>query len=147
MANFMNFSANVKNAFDNNVEEYRNFSKLLIDAANDTLVAYSAEEANTAIVNKFNEVLGINENSSKRDIRYAIKENQVAIFKLIEETLEDLLVTGWQNDPFFKEYVDVRNLALGDKNEFYTPDDSILSVYKVSGNHHDICLRTSVRTK
>ena len=55
-----------------------------------------------------------------------------------EETIQNLLITGWGNDPFFQKYVDQRNLALGDKNEFYSEDDSILSVMKVSGNHHDI---------
>ena len=49
-----------------------------------------------------------------------------------------MLVTGWQNDPFMMKYVDQKNLALGDKNEFYVEDDSMLSVMKVSGNHHDI---------
>lgn len=36
------------------------------------------------------------------------------------------------------KYVDQRNLALGDKNEFYAEDDSVLSVMRVAGNHHDI---------
>lgn len=36
------------------------------------------------------------------------------------------------------KYVDQRNLALGDKNEFVSEDDSILSVMRVAGNHHDI---------
>lgn len=39
------------------------------------------------------------------------------------------------------KYVDQRNLALGDKNEFYSEDESILSVMKVAGNHHDIVLK------
>lgn len=45
------------------------------------------------------------------------------------------------------KYVDQRNLALGDKNEFYAEDDSVLSVMKIAGNHHDIFLTISVRTK
>ena len=36
------------------------------------------------------------------------------------------------------KYVDQRNLALGDKNDFLVEDDSILSVMKVAGNHTDI---------
>ena len=36
------------------------------------------------------------------------------------------------------KYVDQRNLALGDKNEFYAEDDSVLNVMKIAGNHHDI---------
>ena len=29
-------------------------------------------------------------------------------------------------------------MALGDTNEFYVPDESILTVSEVSGNHHDL---------
>ena len=36
------------------------------------------------------------------------------------------------------KYVDQRNLALGDRNEFYSEDNSVLSVMRVSGNHHDV---------
>ena len=60
------------------------------------------------------------------------------VFDIIEETVQSLLVTGWGNDPWMMKYVDQRNLALGDKNEFYTEDDSVLSVMKIVGNHHDI---------
>ena len=34
--------------------------------------------------------------------------------------------------------VDERNLSLGDKNEFYNPDNSMLVVSKYSGEHHDL---------
>lgn len=137
MNKFMNFSANVQTVFNNDANDFMAFSKLLTDVALGKQEV-SKEEANKKIVEVFQGVLGIDQNSRPGDVRKAIRRNQALIFDIIEETVQSLLVTGWGNDPFFQKYVDQRNLALGDKNEFYTEDDSILSVMRVAGNHHDI---------
>lgn len=137
MNKFMNFAANVQTVFNNDANDFMAFSQLLTDVALGKQ-AVSKEEANAKIVEVFQGVLGIDKNSRPADVRRAIRRNQALVFDIIEETIQTLLVTGWGNDPFFQKYVDQRNLALGDKNEFYSEDDSILSVMKVSGNHHDI---------
>ena len=137
MNKFMNFAANVQNAFNNDVNDFMAFSQLLTDVALGRQEV-SKEEANKKIVEVFQNVLGITKESRPADVRRAIRRNQALVFDIIEETVQSLLITGWGNDPFFQKYVDQRNLALGDKNEFYSEDDSILSVMKVSGNHHDI---------
>ena len=138
MNKFMTFDATIKNAFNNNAEDYVAFNKLLVDSYKGEVDGYSAKEANDKIVEIFRKAIGCDENSTKAEIRKAIRRNQVQIYELIEETIQDALVSGWDSNPFFQEYVDVRNLALGDKNEFYIEDESVLSVMKVSGNHHDI---------
>ena len=140
MNKFMNFAANVQNVFNNDANDFMAFSRLLTDVALGKQEV-SKEEANKKIVEVFQSVLGINENSRPGDIRKAVRRNQALLFDIIEETVQNLLVTGWGNDPFFQKYVDQRNLALGDKNEFYAEDDSILSVMRVAGNHHDIVLK------
>ena len=137
MNKFLNFAANVKNAFNNDENDFVAFSALLTDVALGRQ-SVSKEEANAKIVEVFQNVLGIDKNSRPADVRRAIRRNQAVVFDIIEETVQNLLVTGWTNDPFMMKYVDQRNLALGDKNEFYAEDDSILSVMKVSGSHHDI---------
>lgn len=137
MNKFMNFSANVQTVFNNDANDFMAFSQLLTDVARGTQ-AVSKEEANAKIVEVFQSVLGIDKNSRPGDVRKAVRRNQALVFDIIEETIQNLLVTGWGEDPFFQKYVDQRNLALGDKNEFYTEDDSILSVMRVAGNHHDI---------
>ena len=137
MNKFMNFAANVQTVFNNDANDFMAFSRLLTDVALGKQEV-SKEEANKKIVEVFQSVLGINENSRPGDIRKAVRRNQALLFDIIEETVQSLLVTGWGNDPFFQKYVDQRNLALGDKNEFYSEDDSILSVMRVAGNHHDI---------
>ena len=137
MNKFMNFAANVQTVFNNDVNDFMAFSKLLTDVALGTQ-AVAKEEANAKIVEVFQGVLGIDKNSKPADVRRAIRRNQALVFDIIEETVQSLLVTGWGNDPFFQKYVDQRNLALGDKNEFYAEDNSVLSVMKVAGNHHDV---------
>lgn len=137
MSKFMNFSANVQNVFNNDVNDFVAFSQLLTDTARGKQ-AVSKEEANAKIVEVFQNVLGITKESRPADVRKALRRNQAVVFDIIEETVQDLLVSGWGDNPFFQKYVDQRNLALGDRNEFYSEDDSVLSVMRVSGNHHNV---------
>lgn len=136
MNKFYNFSQSTQNVFGDETM-YANFNKLLVDYAKGNL-AVSSKEANDKIVAKFREVLGVDENSSKSQIHKAMRRHQIDVYEILEETIEVALVSGWNSNPFFKEWVEVRNLALGDKNEFYITDPSVLSVMKVAGNHHDI---------
>lgn len=147
MNRFMNFDAVVRNAFNNDANDFLAFQQLLVDASKGEVEGYSKKEVNDKIVSIFRQTIGCDEKSTAKEIRRAIRRNQNTIFDLLEEVIEDMLVSGWQNDPFMMKYVDMRNLSLGDKNEFYTEDDSMLSVMRISGNHHDIFLTISVRTK
>ncbi len=137
MSKFMRFSANVQNVFNNDANDFIAFSELLTDVARG-VQKVTKEEANKKIVDVFQSVLGLDKTSTPREVRKAIQRNQQLVFDIIEETVQSLLVSGWGNDPFFQKYVDQRNLALGDKNEFITEDNSIMSVMRVAGNHHDI---------
>ena len=140
MAKFMNFNAHVQNVFENDESKFMGFQALLHDATvgKGEVEGFSKKEVNDKIVSIFRAAIGCDETSSAKEIRKAIRRNQSVVFDLLEETIDNMLITGWQNDPFMMKYVDQRNLALGDKNEFYTDDDSMLSVMKISGNHHDI---------
>lgn len=139
MAKLINFDANVREVFENDENKMRAFYKLMQDVANNNLEdGISMKEANDKIVSMFNQVLGLDENSSKSDIRKAIRRNQNVLFDLIEEVVPNLLRTGWQENPFFNEFVETRHLDIGDKAVFYTEDETILTVSKVSGNHWDI---------
>ena len=132
---FMNFDAVVRNAFNNDESDFVAFQQLLKDASHGEVEGYSKKEVNDKIVSIFRKAIGCDENSTAKEIRRAIRRNQSVVFDLLEEIIEDMLVSGWQNDPFMMKYV------------FYTEDDSMLSVMRISGNHHDIFLTISVRTK
>lgn len=138
MANLMRFNSTVQGAFNNDETQFANFQQLLVDAARKDVQQYSAKEANTKIVEKFRAALGIEPTDKPQFVKRAIRANKDLVFSLVEETIEELLVTGWMENPFFMDYVDVRNLALGDENDFYVADDSILNVSKISGNHHNM---------
>ena len=138
MSKFMRFNSVARNAFENDEVQFANFSKLLVDAAKKEVQEYSQADANKVIVAKFREALGIEPNDRPQAIKRAIRANKDLVFTIIEETVEEMLMTGWMSNPFFMDYVDTRNLALGDENDFYVDDDSILSVSKVSGNHHNM---------
>lgn len=138
MKNLMKFDVNVQNAFKNDNENLIKFGELLTDCARKTVKEYSQKEAGDRIVKKFKEVLGIDPTDKPIAIRRAIKANRELVYTLIEETIDEMMITGWMENPFFMAYVDVRNLALDDENDFYVEDDSILSVSKVSGNHHNM---------
>lgn len=137
MNKFLTFSAPVRAMFEDDAANFAAFSQLMIDRANGTQ-AVSADEADAKIREIFNGVLGIDKNSKPAEVRRAIRRNQALLFDIIEETLETMLMTGWQGSEFFNQYVDVRNLALGDRNAFMVEDDSLFTVVKIAGNHHDI---------
>ena len=138
MTKFMKFDTNVRSAFENDEATYANFEKLLVDAARKQVEEYTPEQANKKIVEKFRAALGIEADAKAPQVRRAIRANQALVFTIIEETVEEMIMTGWANNPFFMDYAEIKNLALGDTNDFYIEDDSILSVSKVSGNHHNL---------
>ena len=137
--NLMNFDARVREVFENNSEKLFAFNKLMLDTYNGTLEAdITIKEANEQIRAMFHKIIGVGENATKADIRKAIKRNQQVLFDLIEEVVPNLLQTGWQDNPFFNEFVETRNLDIGDQAMFYSEDETLLTVSKVSGNHWDL---------
>ncbi len=139
MAKLMNFDAHVCDVFENDDNKFNAFSKLMLDTANANFEeGIDAKSANEKIVSMFKQIIGCDEKSTKAEIRKAIRKNQQVLFDLIEEVVPNLLQSGWQDNPFFNEYVETKNIDIGDQNVFYTEDETILSVSKVSGNHWDI---------
>lgn len=139
MAKLMNFDSHVREVFDNDEAKFMSFNQLMLDVANNTLEdGITAKEANAKITAMFKKIIGCDEHSTKAEIRKAIRKNQQVLFDLIEEVVPNLLQSGWQDNPFFNEFVETRNIDIGDQNVFYTEDDTILTVSKVSGNHWDL---------
>lgn len=59
------------------------------------------------------------------------------IYTVMENVLTTNLPIAWENSPFYDQFVDVKNGALGDANEFVVEDNSILVASRFSGNHWD----------
>ena len=129
-------NAHVQNVFSQ--YDYDDFSRLMFDAGLNRLDGIEPKVANAKIREVMFSVLGVDENSSKKEVRKALRRHKVDVYEVIEETVERLLAVGWGQNPFFERFVEIRNLADGDSAEFLVDDASILVVSKVSGNHHDI---------
>lgn len=64
-----------------------------------------------------------------------VRRNKIAIFEVLEEVLTETYIRGVEEDEFFMQFAEFRNLALGDEQSFYLEDDSILTVSEHAGNH------------
>lgn len=114
-------------------------AKMIVDLKNGTFKAYSdesKERTNEAIRASFNEMLPIPNAMGK----YKYRELMAAlpnVFAIMEEVLDVTINDAWKSIPFYNEFVDSRNLYLGDKNDFLIEDNSWVTVNKFSGNTWD----------
>jgi len=125
------------------INDIKTFNKICIDTYNNKLQGQTTENANAVIRNKMFALMGLEgvEAPTERQIKRAFGKQSVreAIFEVIELTIENALITGWTNDPWFKKFVEFKTMALGQKNNFYIKADNIiLNVSEISGGHHNI---------
>ena len=71
-------------------------------------------------------LIAANGGSSKLNVK-ALRRNKVEIFEIIEELVPLMVNEGLKGDEFFMNYVEERNLAEGDKNEFVLPITALSS--------------------
>lgn len=117
---------------------HNEFTRLLVDTAYGRVQNYTAEDANTSIRNKFFEAMHLNKDCSRKELRRAMRRYKADLYDLVEDTLEIMLGKGWGENPFFRQFVEERNIGEGDENLFYVEDNTMLTVSKFSGNHHDL---------
>ena len=130
-------NAIISSTFDDE-EQFEGFKSLMFEAGKNEFSESSMTlaKANKKIAEVFAEMTGLEAGKkySKTEVRRAIRRmsNDPVCFDLIEEVLDDLITTGWEENPWFNEFVEKRNLALGDLPTFVTEDDTILAVEKVA---------------
>lgn len=144
----MNFSAHVMNVFnemETNYDEIKNLmydlamGNEIYDAESDRVI--SKQEAEAKLRTVCQKVFGVTADSSKRDLKRAYREHGREFFDIIEEVIDVVIANGFKDNEFFNNFVDYRNIALGDAYEFYTEDEVILSIAKVGTSHHDYILQ------
>lgn len=86
--------------------DFHTFGRICIDTYKNKLQKYTREEANEVIRNKIKEIAGLPENPTELQIKRAFKKSAVreAVFEILEETLDDTLITGWSNHKLLKLY-------------------------------------------
>lgn len=135
-----NQSAELIQATFQNEEDHLSFSKMCIAVVKNNVEKYTVGQANSFIKDNILKIAGLPSNPSANDVRLAMRRTNVreAVFEVIWQTVEDTLVSGWQADPFFMRYVEVKTVALGQINEFYMPDQTELMLSEVAASNHDI---------
>lgn len=96
----------------------------------------------TAITKQFNAILGLADykTATSMEKRQARRLHAPEVYSLVERVLVDRMTSGWtsSNVQFFENYVEQINIAEGDQNLFWVTDNSLLTVSKFSGSHHDV---------
>lgn len=138
----MNFSTAHLNAVFADEGKYDSVKNLMFDLASgkdiyDGETKITKQEANEKVRNIIFEILGLDEKSTKRDRKRAMKKHGEELFEIIEDVVDLEIAHGFTENEFFNDFVDRRSIADDDQLEFVTEDDTILSVAKVSGQHHD----------
>ena len=140
----LHFSEHVNSvfaAFETNYEQMNNLmqdvalGRELYDAETDKII--SKAEANKKIYDFSLKVLGIEDVRDKKQVRRAFRDHGKEWFDIIEDTIDTKIAYGFAENMWFNELVDQRNIAYGDRQDFYIDSDAILSVAKGGVSHHD----------
>ena len=148
MSKKINFSAHVMNVFNEMETNYEEIKNLMYDLAVGNEI-YDAESERVIPKNEAEEklrtvcqkVFGVTADSSKRELKRAYRDHGREFFDIIEEVIDVVISNGFKDNEFFENFVDYRNLALGDAYEFYSEEEVILSIAKVGVSHHDYILQ------
>jgi len=89
---------------------------------------YSKNDTNEVLRQAF---IDLNGGSTKLDFK-ALRRNGAAMFEIIEQILENTVLEGLPDDSFFHQFVEYKNVALGDQNSFYVPDKTMLVVSEIA---------------
>lgn len=142
-----NFSQNVMNVFAQNETNYEEVKNLMFDLAMKRDM-YDADgnkinkaDAEKKLLDISRSIFGLSDGYTPRDFKRAIRDHAREWFDVIEEVVDTYIQTGMQENEFFNNFVEYRNLALGQENMFYIPEDIILSIVKVGTSHHDYSLQ------
>lgn len=143
----MNFSTdNLTRVFSKPENDYEGFQKFLYDYTHGREVydengkVVTKAKANEKINKVMFDILELDpaQTYSKRDLKRAWKKHGIEVMEVIEEVLDFKVTTGFRENEFFNEFVEMKNIKEGDRNDFWTEKDVILTVAKVSGDHHDL---------
>lgn len=93
------------------------------------------KDIDTRIREAFFEILGTDK-PTKKQMRNT--HNRELVFEVLTEVISETFLKTVEEDEFFMQFADIRNLELGDTNEFYVEDDAVLTVSQHSGNHWNI---------
>lgn len=127
----------------NNLMQDVALGKEIYDAESDRVISKS--EANAKILDFSLKLLGVENVRDKKQVRRGFRDHGREWFDIIEDTVDAKIAWGFSENMWFNDLVDNRNIAYGDRQDFYIENDAVLSVAKAGTSHHDhIIQRLSV---
>ena len=105
--------------------DMKDIVKLAVDASRGTVENYTVKQSQDVLRQALVEA-----NNGKTTMNYRdIRDGKCAgLFALIEEILSVTIRDGLQGDEFFNNFVEYRNVALGDQNLFLVEDNTLYVV-------------------
>lgn len=143
-ARFSNHTIEVFGQFETDYESVKNLmtdlalKKEIFDSEGNK-VAKADAEARLREINM--SLFGLSEGYSPRDLKRAMRDHGREWFDVIEEVVDFIVTTGFNDSEWFNQLVEYRNLKIGQENLFVTDTDMILDVAKVGTSHHDHILQ------
>lgn len=119
----------------NNLMQDVALGREIYDAETDRVI--SKKEANDKIYQFSLKLLGIENVHDKKQVRRGFRDHGREWFDIIEDTIDTKIAWGFSDNMWFNELVDQRNIAYGDRQDFYIENDAVLSVAKAGTSHHD----------
>lgn len=104
----------------------------------------SRSQANKAIRKVFMDVCGLSEEDlkSRKKRHRAEKAHGVELFEIIESEIDFKINVEFRDSEWFNDYVESRNVALGDALQFEINNDrTLFEVLDYSGSNHDITMQ------
>lgn len=136
------FSAHVMDVFSTMNTDFESMNNLMEDLAlgreifdGDRVI--SKAEANEKVCEFSRRVLGIDDVNDKKSVHRALRDHGREWFDVIEDVVEVVISVGFKDSEWFQDLVDYRNLAYGDRQDFFVEKESVLSVAKGGVSHHD----------
>lgn len=103
-------------------------AKLGTDIVNGTVnTSFASEDGKTNMEALYAGLVEIN-GGEKLDYKRLQAGRVNGLFEIIETILSNTVNNGLAENEFFQRFVDYRNLAEGDENDFFVPDNSLLIV-------------------
>lgn len=113
--------------------KYQAVIDLGIDLAKGQYGQYSAEDMNVSFRQSLAELM---ECENGKFDRKALRRNQVAVFEIIEEVLDERLGVDVRDQ--YERFVDFRNPALGDGYRFRIDNNELLEVSMIAGGTNNL---------
>lgn len=123
----------------NNLMQDLALGREIYDSESDRKI--SKAEAEAKVLEFSRKVLGITDLKNAKETRRAIRDNSRQWFDIIEDTVENTITIGLQENEWFNDLVDSRTIGYHDRIDFWTEEESFLSVAKAGTSHHDHILQ------